>query len=156
MRTVVRLTRWGRGQAVAKLGRCTRCMRASLQGAVGTGALAGAAALAGLPPVLVGLLALVAAGFGGLVVAHAVAYVVRPLPVGPAGAACCGRPPARRADRFERRPLLQAVLALPAAVGLTQLVRVLPAAAASPPGASPAATAQTAVFRSELTCPARN
>ena len=60
----------------------------------------------------------------------------------------------RRADRFERRPLLQAVLALPAAFGLTQLVRVLPAAAASPPGASPAATAQTAVFRSELTCPA--
>jgi hypothetical protein len=145
MSTVVRLTRWGRGQVAAKLGRCTRCMRASLQGAAGAGALAGAAALAGLAPVLVGLLALVAAGFGGLVVAHAVAYVVRPLP---AGGPCCGQRPPRL---VLRRPVLQAVLSLPSAFGLTQVLALSRAAAQT--ALAPPATPHQAVFSTELTCP---
>jgi hypothetical protein len=120
MSAVVRATRWAHVQTATKLGRCTRCMRGSLLGAVGVGALAAAAALAGLPPPLVGLLALVAAAFGVLVGAHAVAYVVRPVPVRPVGAPCCGPAPVRPAEPLVRRPLLQALLALPAAFGLTQ------------------------------------
>lgn len=133
-----------------KLGRCSRCMRAALLGTAGTWVVVLAAALAGVPALGVGI-ALVAAGaFSALSVAHAVAYVVRPLPV---GTPCCGN---RQPLLLVRRPALQAMASLPAAFGLTQVLRVGRAAAqpqtAPPP--PPPATPYSAVFRSTLDCSA--
>jgi hypothetical protein len=121
-------------------------MRASLAGAVAACALGGGAVAAGLPAPVVGLAALVAASFTILVVAHALAYVIRPLPV---GGPCCGQQQPRL---FVRRPLLQGVLSLPAAFGLSQVLGV--SRAAAQPELAPPPTMRTAEFHSTLTCPA--
>ena len=137
------LKRWGargRAQVEAKLGRCSRCMRASLVGALAGGGLLVAVLLAGLPPLLVGAAAVLAAAFAVLVVAHAGAYVyyaTHPTAVA-LGGPCCGQRRAAQRPRFQlqRRPLAQALVSLPAAFGLARLVPVPGALAQSarPPG----------------------
>ena len=148
------LRRWGdraRAQGGAKLGRCSRCMRASLLGALAAAGLLVAVLLAGLPPLLVGGAGALAAAFWGLVAAHAGAYVyhaTRPTPVA-LGRPCCGQPRAapRALLQLPRRPLGQALVSLPAAFGLTQLAGA-PRAAAQPAG-----TTVTRTFRKTLGCP---
>jgi hypothetical protein len=73
----------------AKLGRCSLCMRAALQGAVGTWLLVLVVSLLALHPQLVAVALVAALSFSGLVVAHAVAFVWRARLVVP-GAPCCG------------------------------------------------------------------
>jgi hypothetical protein len=126
-------------------------MRASLAGAAGAWGLAWAAATLSVlgVPALVGQVA-VAAGVGlsALVVAHALAYVVRPAP---AGGPCCGQAHPRQ---LVRRPVVQSVLALPAAFGLTLRGAAGGARlAAAQTALEPPPTQRTAVFRSSLTCP---
>ena len=117
---------WGRarGEVERKLGRCSRCMRASLLGALGTvGVLLGLAA-AGLPALVVGTTATVAAAFCALVLAHAAAYIyhgTRPAAVVQSGP-CCGQrspdgsAPPQRLAMLQRRPLVQVLLSLPTAL----------------------------------------
>ncbi|MBI3938430.1 MAG: DUF3624 family protein [Betaproteobacteria bacterium] len=140
-----------RMQVSSKLGRCSRCMRASLLGALGSVALALVLAVAGLPALLVGVAVLVAASFCGLVLAHAAAYVyhgTHPTSVA-LSRPCCGqrRPAQRPIVQLERRPVLQVLTSLPAAFGLTYLASVS-RAAAQPTGA----ITDRKVFRQTLSC----
>ncbi|MGH2371089.1 MAG: hypothetical protein ACRDI2_23170, partial [Chloroflexota bacterium] len=141
--------RW-RAQVEAKLGRCSQCMRASLLGALAATGLLMVVLVAGLPPLLVGGAGVLAAGFGGLVVAHAAAYVYyanHPTAVS-LSRPCCGQ---RQADRrpivrLQRRPLGQVLFSLPAAFGLAQL------AGAPPAAAQRMGTTVKKTFRKSLSC----
>ena len=153
---------WGRarGEIERKLGRCSRCMRASLLGSLGTvGALLVLAA-AGLPTLVVGATAAVAAAFCALVLAHAAAYVyhgTRPNAVVQTGPCCGQRSPAassapQRLLMLQRRPLVQVLFSLPTAFGAGQLAWVPRAAAQTTPTPPTPDFNGLATFRKRLDC----
>jgi hypothetical protein len=143
-----------RRQVSSKLGRCPRCMRASLRGTLASGAVALALAITGLPPLLTALATLVAAGFGALTLAHAAAFVHHGTRAPTAGHSrpCCGQRPSDGQPFLpvQRRPLLQVVTSLPAAFGLAHLAWVPRVAGAAVRPAN--AVTDRKVFRQTLGC----
>src|SRR5687768_1805554 len=146
-----------RHEVERKLGRCSRCMRASLFGALASVGTLLILAAAGLPALVVGTTATVSAAFCALVLAHAAAYIyhgTRPAAVVRSGP-CCGQrspdgsAPPQRLAVLQRRPLVQVLFSLPTAFGASQLAWVPRAAAQTPP---PEDFTGRATFRKRLDC----